>query len=128
MTNRLTGLHFTRRDALWHSRENGFEVPDEVFKGNDEVLLCWPVSSVNGRPPSEDAGTTRPSPGLHVSCFSRFPHQNVSPVTGSNWIGWSAKFRAQATLEVLDSEEARAFEQTLSYAARLTAVMGGCGH
>lgn len=122
-TSRLSGLHFARRDALWPSREQGLEVPDEVLKGNDEALLYWLVSTVSGIPLSEGMETSRPVPGLHVSLFSRFPFSTVSPVTGGQWIGWGG-CSPQAALEVLDSEEAKAFEQTLSHAARLPFVWG----
>lgn len=122
-TTRLSGLHFTRRDALWPSREKGLEVPDEVLKGNDEELLYWLVSNVSGMPLSKEMGTSRPAPGLHASVFSRFPFPTISPVTGGKWIGWGG-CSPQAALEVLDSAETRAFEQTLSHAARLPLIWG----
>lgn len=112
-TERLTGLHFTRREALWEPISRGLEVPAEMLNGNDERLLHHLVETELGIDLSILSGLTRPIPGFHISLFSRFPLGTVHPVSGVEWVGWGGA-APEKILTMLNDSKFQDFESQLT--------------
>ena len=117
-TRRLTGLHFTRTNALWTPLSGGLEVTEELLRGNDEELLYHLVSERLGLEKHQLKGGSRPIPGLHLSLFSRFPLGGINPISGAEWVGWGGA-SPEDVLSMIDDSWSREFENLLQPESRL---------
>ena len=111
-TTRLTGLHFTRTEALWAPLSKGLQVAEELLRGNDEELLYHLVSEKLGLTGNQLEGGSRPSPGLRISLFSRFPLGGIDPLSGESRVAWVGVLPKNLR-SILDLHDILEFEEFL---------------